>query len=199
MACRVSWYQNKASTLARRFSEIFFASATGRGSHKRLCVGAHQNYLKTPLKNLLPWRIALVTYVIGLAMVAYWPTPVDEPIQGTLAKVLNYLHAQGVPEWFDYQFIEASANVAMFVPLGIFAALAMPSRACWQLVGMGLLASICMELGQLLFITARIYSAVDLVTNTLGCVIGIFVIWWVAPPGHHNPRGSKTKVQSRFR
>ncbi|MGF4043255.1 VanZ family protein [Paenarthrobacter nitroguajacolicus] len=151
------------------------------------------------MKSPLPWRIALVAYVIGLAIVAYWPTPVDKPIQGTLARVLKYLHAQGVPEWFDYQFIEASANVAMFVPLGILATLAMPSKAYWQLVGMGLLASICMELGQLLFITARIYSAVDLVTNTLGCVIGVSVIWLVAPRGHHSPRGPKTKIQSRFR
>lgn len=125
------------------------------------------------MKNPHPWRIALVAYLGGLAFLAYWPSPVDAPIQGELADFLEYLHRHGVPRWLDYHVVEALANVCVFVPLGIFAAMAFPTRAWWHLMGLGAMVSTCMELGQLLFITARFSSLVDIVTNTLGAVIGI--------------------------
>ncbi|MFJ5954504.1 VanZ family protein [Paenarthrobacter sp. NPDC092416] len=133
------------------------------------------------MKNPLPWRICLATYLVGLAAVGSWPTPVDKPIQGTLASLLNYLHHHGVPEWFSYSVIEVSANVAMFVPLGILAAMALPTRAWWHIAGIGLFVSTCMELGQLFFITARFSTVVDVVTNTLGTVIGIGAARLIAP------------------
>ena len=125
------------------------------------------------MKNTLPWRIALVAYLGSLGVIGFWPTPVDQPIQGTLATVLNFLHRHGVPRWLDYHVVESSANVGMFIPLGIFAAMAFPTRAWWVLTGLGILVSTCMELGQLLFITARFSSVVDVVMNTLGTVIGV--------------------------
>ncbi|MFJ4226063.1 VanZ family protein [Paenarthrobacter nicotinovorans] len=122
------------------------------------------------------WRLALTAYLAGLALVGFWPTPVDRPIQGTLASVLAYLHRFGAPIWFDYRFVEASANVAMFVPLGILAAVVLPARSWWQLAGIGLLTSICMELGQLLLISSRYASFLDVVTNSVGAVIGILSV-----------------------
>ncbi|BCW64210.1 VanZ family protein [Arthrobacter sp. StoSoilB22] len=125
------------------------------------------------MKNPLPWRIAVTAYLAGLALVGFWPTPVDKPILGTLSRVLKYVHRLGVPDWIDYHFIEASANVAMFIPLGILAALPLPTKPWWYLAAIGLLASLCMEFGQLVFISARFSSLVDVVTNTCGAVIGI--------------------------
>lgn len=125
------------------------------------------------MKNPVPWQIALSTYLAGLGTVGFWPTPVDKPIHGALTAALKYLHARGVPGWVDYRLIEASANVAMFIPFGVLAAMALPNRAWWQLIGVGLMASICMELGQLLFISARFASPVDVVTNTVGASLGI--------------------------
>ena len=49
--------------------------------------------------------------------------------------------------------------------------MAMPAETTWQIAGNGLLASGCMELGQLPFIAARFSSSVDVVTNTSGAVI----------------------------
>ncbi|WP_224165152.1 VanZ family protein [Arthrobacter sp. StoSoilA2] len=132
------------------------------------------------LKNTLPWRVALVAYLGSLGVIGFWPTPVDQPIQGTLATVLNFLHRHGVPPWFDYHVVESSANVAMFIPLGFFAAMAFPTRGWWVITGLGILVSTCMELGQLLFITARFSSVVDVVMNTLGTVIGIAVARLIA-------------------
>ncbi|WP_189013978.1 VanZ family protein [Paenarthrobacter histidinolovorans] len=120
-----------------------------------------------------PWRIASVFYLLSLAVIGFWPTPVDKPINGALTSALKYLHRLGVPGWFDYRFVEASANVAMFIPFGALLAMALPTQTWWKLASSGLLASICIELGQLLFTTARVPSLGDVVTNTLGAMIGI--------------------------
>lgn len=125
------------------------------------------------MKNTLPWRIALVAYLGALAVVGFWPSPVDQPIQGTLATLLDLLHRHGIPSWFDYHVVESSANIAMFVPFGILSAMAFPTRGWWVIAGLGILVSTSMELGQLLFITARFSSVVDVVMNTLGTVIGV--------------------------
>lgn len=90
--------------------------------------------------------------------------------------MLEYLHSHGLPGWVSYHFVEASANVAMFIPFGILIAMALPSKAWWQLACIGLVTSTCMELGQLLFLAARYSSLVDVVTNTVGAVIGISVV-----------------------
>lgn len=128
------------------------------------------------MKNTFVWRLILTAYLVGLALVGFWPTPVDRPIQGTLASLLASLHRFGAPGWFDYRFVEASANVAMFVPLGILAAIVLPAKSWWQLAGIGLLTSICMELGQLLFISSRYASYLDVVTNSVGAVMGILTV-----------------------
>ncbi|WP_454812620.1 VanZ family protein [Paenarthrobacter nitroguajacolicus] len=61
----------------------------------------------------------------------------------------------------------------MFIPLGILAAMALPAKPWWQLAAIGLLASLCLEFGQLVFISARFSSLGDIVTNTCGAVTGI--------------------------
>jgi glycopeptide antibiotics resistance protein len=124
------------------------------------------------LHNRRFWRVTLGVLLIPLAFIAFWPSPVDQPVQGQLADILGFLHRHGMPKWFGYMFIEASANVALFVPLGFVGAFAFPAKRLWQLGAFGLLISCCMELGQLLFLHNRFASSVDLVTNASGAVIG---------------------------
>lgn len=119
-----------------------------------------------------PWRWVLVAMLVPLAFVAFWPTPIDQPVQGDLARLLRFLHRNGIPAWFNYKFVEAGANVVLFVPVGAVARLAFPSKHWWQIGAFGLVISGCMELGQLLFLDDRYASPSDLVTNTGGAVIG---------------------------
>lgn len=110
--------------------------------------------------------------MVPLSLVAFWPSPLDKPVQGELAGFLFLIHALGTPGWLNYSFIEATANVVLFVPLGAVASLAFPNKQLWQLGAFGLVVSGCMELGQQLFLHDRFASPLDLVTNTAGCVIG---------------------------
>ena len=119
-----------------------------------------------------PWQWVLVAMMVPLAFVAFWPSPIDYHVQADLAKILKFLHSHGIPTWFNYKFVEAAANVVLFVPLGAVARLAFPSKRWWQVGAFGLIVSGCMELGQLLFLDNRYASPLDLVTNTGGAVIG---------------------------
>lgn len=111
----------------------------------------------------------LAAYFVALAFIGFWPSPVDAPAQGLLAK----LHADGIPGWINYSLVEAAANVLLFVPVGFAAALALPSRRWWHISALGMLASACMELGQLLFLPHRFASLLDVATNTAGTVVGV--------------------------
>lgn len=110
--------------------------------------------------------------LVPLAFVAFWPSPIDQPVQGELARLLKFLHTHGIPKWFDYEFVEAAANVVLFVPVGFVATLAFTAKSWWQIGAFGLIVSGCMELGQRLFLDNRFASPLDLVTNTGGAVIG---------------------------
>lgn len=109
---------------------------------------------------------------VPMALIAFWPSPVDQRIQGQLATVLEFLHAHGMPALVNYKFVEASANVLLFIPLGFVAAHAFPQNHWWQTGAFGLLVSGCIELGQLLFLHNRFASALDLVANSGGAAIG---------------------------
>lgn len=176
MAYRAALPQHGADSATSRILEICPIGVTDGRICGRQRLGPNPNLVRARLKNPPQWRRLLTVYLAALAIVGFWPTPVDKPIHGTLDAMLKYLHSHGVPPWFEYHFVEASANVAMFIPFGILIALALPSKTWWQLASIALVTSTCMELGQLLFLAARYASLVDVVTNTVGAVIGISVV-----------------------
>jgi glycopeptide antibiotics resistance protein len=107
-----------------------------------------------------------------VAVIAFWPTPVDRPISGLLNRVLNRLHGLGAPSWFDYPFVEFSANVLLFVPIGFLVAALLGRRRAWLAVVSGGLASLAIELAQWALLPARYPSAADVLANTMGAAIG---------------------------
>ncbi|WP_307310684.1 VanZ family protein [Pseudarthrobacter enclensis] len=113
--------------------------------------------------------------MVPLSFVAFWPTPVDQPVSGQVATTLDFLHHYGIPRWLDYNFVEAAANMGLFLPVGFVAALAFPRKRWWQVGAFGMLLSGCIELGQLLFLHSRFASPSDVMTNTSGAVIGAIV------------------------
>lgn len=122
------------------------------------------------------WRTVLAGFLAILALVGFWPTPVDQPVRGQIAGFLFFIHSLGAPAWIGYGFVEASANLVLFVPLGVIAALAFPKKPWWQIGALGLLVTGCMELGQLLFLHSRFPSPLDLATNTAGCLLGYVLV-----------------------
>jgi glycopeptide antibiotics resistance protein len=121
-------------------------------------------------------RVLLAVYLVGLAGVAFWPTPVDRPVAGRLQTVLFALHHSGLPVLINYSFVEFASNILMFVPIGALASLAFPAFHRGRIVLSAFLVSCGIELGQLLFLHDRVPSAMDIVANTSGAMLGIWVL-----------------------
>ncbi|MFC9333919.1 VanZ family protein [Arthrobacter sp. NPDC057009] len=134
----------------------------------------------------------MTLYLAALAFVAFWPSPVDRPIAGRLQVLLYALHRVGVPELINYNFVEFASNILMFAPIGALAALAFPAFHRGQIVLSAFLASCCMELGQRLFLRDRFPSAMDIVANTAGALLGVWVLGvveqWVRDGGFDRVR-----------
>ena len=114
----------------------------------------------------------LVGYLVALAAVLGWPTPVDAGIDGTLLRVLGWLHGVGLPGWIAYDQVELAANIALFVPVGLLTALELRRRPWWVagLAGFGL--SVLAERAQALLRPDRFATVQDVVANTTGALIG---------------------------
>ncbi|MDQ0279299.1 hypothetical protein QO003_003602 [Arthrobacter silviterrae] len=118
-------------------------------------------------------RIALAAaaiYLVGVAMVVFWPTPVDRPASGELHLVIDWLHVHGLPKFIGYNQVEFTANIAMFLPMGLI--LSIWFKNGWVGLVVGSLASCFIELSQYLFLPHRYASGLDVLANTMGAAIG---------------------------
>lgn len=113
-----------------------------------------------------------IGYLLALALIAFWPTPVDRGGHDSLVSALGWLQRHGAPGWLSYTFVEFSANIALFVPVGLLGVILVGARRWWLAILAGFLASFCIELGQLLFLPARFATVNDVIANTFGAVLG---------------------------
>jgi glycopeptide antibiotics resistance protein len=132
----------------------------------------------TATRPLTP-TVVLPTAVIGvlyLALVAYltlgevpWNTLTNEARFGVLS-----LRSWLEPEtWTTGTIFEFTANVLMFVPIGLLLRLALP-RAGWPAVlGIAVAITVAIELAQIPL--DRVSDPRDLVANSVGAVIGVIV------------------------
>jgi hypothetical protein len=51
------------------------------------------------------------------------PQPIAPDDAELIERVLDVLHRRGYVEWLDYTRLEFLANIALFVPVGVFALL----------------------------------------------------------------------------
>lgn len=120
-------------------------------------------------------RITLSGYTAAVLVITQWPTPPDPYGPGWLRSALDALHDAGLPQAVDVTLVEALANVAMFVPLGLLLPAATRLRP-WAAVPLGAAFSVLIELSQLAFLPHRSATVQDVVMNTLGAGIGAAVV-----------------------
>lgn len=118
--------------------------------------------------------VAVLTlmYIVVVLAVTLWPTTVDQGMAPYIDRLLVKLWSKGVPTFVDYGFIEFSANVVFFVPVGFLLGVLFPYRLWWVAVVGGAALSACVETAQGVFLSGRVSSIGDVVANTLGAVIG---------------------------
>jgi glycopeptide antibiotics resistance protein len=119
--------------------------------------------------------VALGLYGMVLAAIGLFPTPVDTRASPVIRSFLVRVHELGIPAWFDYGLIEFTANIFLFVPLGGLLVLALGRRRAWLAVLIGIVVSLTIEVAQALVLPERHPSAMDVLANSLGAVLGATV------------------------
>ncbi|MDJ0313993.1 VanZ family protein [Arthrobacter sp. H35-D1] len=125
----------------------------------------------------------MAAYLVALVLIVFWPTPVDRPAAGSLNHFIAWIHRRSVPTFIGYGKIEFSANIAMFIPMGIIASAW--TKQAWAGLLVGFMASVCIELAQALFLAERFASGLDVLANTLGAGIGA-TLYFVGHRHHQN-------------
>ena len=76
--------------------------------------------------------------------------------------------------WLDFPTVEFLANVAMFVPLGLFLVLLLGRGRWWLAILFGFALTMAIELVQQV-LPSRVSDPRDLVANSIGATLGVLV------------------------
>ena len=119
----------------------------------------------------------LVAYLVTVAFIVLWPSPVDQHAHRTIARILARLQLLGAPKWIDYNLVETSANVVMFVPIGLLAGVQLREGLRWLAVPGAFVVSFLIELFQDTFLPGRFGTMQDVLANTHGAAIGLVILY----------------------
>jgi VanZ family protein len=118
--------------------------------------------------------VATLAYLAFVGWVTLTPGS-DAPTQSALVlRVLARLEGYPHLEWLTYDRAEYLANIALFVPVGLFLLLLFGSRFWWLAVAAALVMTSSIETVQRT-IPGRVSDDRDIAANTLGAVIGVLV------------------------
>lgn len=122
------------------------------------------------------------------------PTIVGPQVESAIRRLVRALQSIPGGGWVTYSGVEFTANVAMFVPLGL---LVVAWRGRWWHGILGaLVLSAGIETWQLLMLPTRVADVRDLVANTLGAALGVggamaFSRWFRRSQEAHSSRHRK--------
>ncbi len=121
------------------------------------------------------WRIAMAdprawlsAYAIVLALVAFWPVPVDSGAGPFLRAVTRAFPL------LTYPRIEFAANIVMFVPLGFLLTFVLRGER-WMVLPIAFVTTVAIETGQAIALAARTPSVLDIIANTAGACVGMLL------------------------
>lgn len=118
--------------------------------------------------------LATFAYLGLVAWITLGPQPIDTGNDYWLLRVLGIFADHHTTSWITYARVEFGANIAMFVPIGVFFLLLFGRRAWFVAMFAGFVLTCAIETAQL-FVPTRVTDIRDIISNTLGAVIGVLV------------------------
>ena len=120
--------------------------------------------------------LTLVTmgYLAVVGWITLGPQPINSGNGDLLWRALRFFSSHESTRWLTYSRVESLANVAMFVPIGVFFILLFGRRLWFLSVISGVLLTLAIEFAQQ-FIPGRVSDVRDLLANSIGTVLGVLV------------------------
>jgi len=134
-----------------------------------------------------------LVYLAIVAWVTLGPQPLDHKQQHWVLVLMRTARAFVRPHWprlaeqLSYEHAEFAANVAMFVPVGLFLVLLLGRRFWWLAVFACVAMTGVIETAQR-FIPGRVSDVRDIASNSIGGVIGVLVALLVTIPAYRRER-----------
>ena len=120
--------------------------------------------------------VVTVVYLLVVAWITLNPAPPDTRRNAVMDALLVFFTSVPPLSWVDYLTIEFTANILMFVPMGVLFTLILGRWRWWLVLAIGVAATLTIEFVQL-FLPARFSEPRDLLSNTIGTVIGILLVF----------------------
>lgn len=142
--------------------------------------------------------LSLVTggYLVFVAWLTLTPEPIGPDQQQFIQRVLDGLHRRGYAETLDYDQLEFLANIALFVPIGVFLLLLFGAGGWWlAAIGSFAMTAVIETLQQQ--IPGRVSDGRDLLANGIGALIGIAIALVLTLPATLRRRDRKRWQRER--
>ena len=134
-------------------------------------IGPYGVVMRTRARTTAIALLALV--VVAMLVLTLSPTPFFHVAYAAIDRALTVLHAWGLPRIVNLHATELAANIAMFIPLGLLAAVLATRRPWWTIALGALVISVAIEAIQGALLPERTASLRDVLGNTAGAVVGI--------------------------
>ena len=127
----------------------------------------------------------LAVLTLGYLGVVAWmtlgPQPLDAGGSRILYRALHFFGSHQLTSWITYDRVEFTANIAMFVPIGLLFVLVLGRRRWWLAMLIGVALTVTIEVSQL-GIPGRVSDPRDVLSNSLGAMLGVVVALLVTIP-----------------
>lgn len=118
--------------------------------------------------------VITLAYLAVVAWVTLGPQPDFGAKNSAVMRVLDVLWEHPATQWVTYDGVEFTANIAMFLPIGLFFLLLFGRRRWWLAIGIPFLMTLSIETAQI-WIPGRVSDIRDVISNTTGAIIGVLL------------------------
>lgn len=119
--------------------------------------------------------LATVAYLGFVGWVTLGPQPIDSGNDRWLWRALRFFSRHDLTDWITYQRVEFTANVFMFIPVGMFFLLLFGRRLWFVALLFGVALTCAIETIQR-FLPDRVSDISDILANSAGTFIGVVFV-----------------------
>ena len=116
-----------------------------------------------------------IIYCGTLGAIAFWPSPIDRDYSGILNRLITALNHQFGLNILTYSGIEFVANILLFIPLGVLIWASSINVNSVLLLAVSFAGILSIEFFQKVLLEERYASALDLLANSCGVLIGFWI------------------------